>query len=298
MLRKITSLISFFAIIVLSLTSIILYLVPQGRVAYWADWTFLGLSKDQWGSIHICTGVLFLFASIIHIWLNWKPIIAYLKKKSSTSNFSSAAFFISILLTLYVAIGSLTGLPPMKQVLEFSAYLKTQGEMKYGNPPYGHAELSSLAVFCKRMGLDLDKAVASIKGAEIEIESTAQSIRAIADKAGLTPKELHEIILKDQPEQRTNMNAGGPLNQSGMHQDSGYNNSGSGMGSGMGSGAGSGLGKLTLEEYCERQNLDLNTALGILREKGAVVDKSTTIRDIAGMLNMTSPRQIGILLHP
>ena len=297
MLRKTISLTSFFAIIVLFLTSIILYIVPQGRVAYWADWTLLGLSKDQWGNIHICTGVLFLFVSIFHIWLNWKPITVYLKKKASTANFSSTAFFISIIITLYVVIGSLAGLPPMKQVLDFSAHLKAQGEMKYGNPPYGHAELSSLAVFCKRMGLDLDKAVASIKGAEIEFESSAQTIRAIADKAGLTPKELHEIILKDQPEQRTNMNTDGSLNQSGMHQDSGYN-SGSGMSSEMGSGAGSGLGKLTLEEYCQRYDLDLNTALGILREKGAVVDKSTTIRDIAAMLNMTSPRQLGILLHP
>ncbi|WP_291325870.1 DUF4405 domain-containing protein [Desulfovibrio sp. UCD-KL4C] len=297
MLRKIISLISFFAIIVLFLTSIVLYIVPQGRVAYWADWTLLELSKDQWADIHICTGVLFLFVSILHIWLNWKPITAYLKKKTSTVYFSSSAFFISIIITLYVVIGSLAGLPPMKQVLEFSAHLKTQGEIKYGNPPYGHAELSSLAVFCKRMGLDLNKAVASIKSAEIEFESSAQSIRAIADKAGLTPKEIHEIILKDQPEQRTNMNSGGPLNQSNMHQDSGYN-SGSGMGIGMGSYAGIGLGKLTLEEYCVRYNLDINTAFGILRKNGAVVDKSTTIRDIANMLNMTSPRQLGRLLHP
>lgn len=293
MLRKTISLISFFAIIVLSLTSIILYLVPQGRVAYWADWTLLGLSKDQWGDIHICTGVLFLFASILHIWLNWKLITAYLKKKASTANFSSTAFFISIIITLYVVIGSLTGLPPMRQVLDFSAHLKTQGEMKYGNPPYGHAELSSLTVFCKRMELDLEKAVDSIKKADIELESPAQSFKAIAHEAGLTPKELYEIILKDQPDKIIDMNSGGPLNKSGIHQNSGYSD-----GSGMENGAGSGIGKMSLEEYCKKYNLDLNTALGILREKGAVVDKSTAIRDIAGMLRMTSPRDIGILLHP
>ncbi|SDK31927.1 protein of unknown function [Maridesulfovibrio ferrireducens] len=293
MFRKITSLISFFAIIVMSLTSVILYLVPQGRVAYWADWKFLWLTKEQWGDIHICTGVLFLFVSILHIWLNWKPITAYLKKKAAAATFSSTAFFISIFITLYVVVGTLAGLPPMKQVLEFSTHLKTQGEIKYGVPPYGHAELSPLSVFCKRMELDIDKAVASIKAAGIEIKNPAQSIKEIAHKAGLTPKELHEIILKDQPNQAANIKSGAPINKSGINQ-----NSGNIKGAGMHNGAGTGLGQMTLEQYCERQNLDLNTALGILREKGAVVDKSTTIRDIAGMLEMTSPRQIGILLHP
>lgn len=111
MFRKITSLTSFFSFIFIILTSIVLYFVPQGRVAYWADWTLLGLSKEQWGDIHICIGVLFLVVSILHIWLNWKPILAYLKQKSGAANFSSPAFFISLIITLFVAIGTIAGLP-------------------------------------------------------------------------------------------------------------------------------------------------------------------------------------------
>ncbi len=34
---------------VLTVTGIVLYIVPQGRIAYWTLWSFLGLSKDQWG---------------------------------------------------------------------------------------------------------------------------------------------------------------------------------------------------------------------------------------------------------
>ncbi|OEU65571.1 MAG: hypothetical protein BA863_01540 [Desulfovibrio sp. S3730MH75] len=296
MLRKITSLVSFFSIILMALTSVVLYLVPQGRVVYWANWKLIGLNKEQWTNMHICIGVLFLIASILHIWLNWKPIMAYLKKKAGASNFSSPAFFISLFITLYVTIGTIAGVPPMKQVLEFSEHLKDQGAREYGTPPYGHAELSSLGVFCTRMGLDVDKAVASLKAAKVDIKSPKQSIKEIAEKAGLTPKELHEIILEDQQ---------GAANKTESHEnisdthknddqtkpvvkDGVYQNDAAGMG----------LGKLTLEQYCERQKLDLNTALSILKEKGAVVDKSTTIRDIAGMLDMNSPRDIGTLLHP
>jgi hypothetical protein len=60
------------------LTSIILYIVPQGRVAYWADWKLWGLTKTDWGNIHINLGLLFLIALFIHIYYNWKPLINYL----------------------------------------------------------------------------------------------------------------------------------------------------------------------------------------------------------------------------
>ncbi|WP_432737970.1 DUF4405 domain-containing protein [Maridesulfovibrio sp. FT414] len=290
MFRKITSLTSFFSILVLTITSIVLYFVPQGRVAYWADWTFLGLSKEQWGDIHICTGALFLVVSVLHIWLNWKPILAYLKKKGGEANFTSPAFFVSIIITLFVAFGALAGLPPMKQVLEFGIYLKALGEAEYGNPPYGHAELSSLAVFCKRTGLNADKAIASIRKAGLELESAKESIKSIAARMDITPKALHEIILKDQQE------AAQPSEskpRSGLKQEDSHNS-----GNGSGSGSGAGIGRMSLEDYCLKYNLDLNTALGILREKGAVVDKSTTIREIAGSLGLSSPREVSVLLNP
>lgn len=288
MFRKVTSLTSFLSIIVLSITSIVLYFVPQGRVAYWADWTFLGLSKEQWGDIHICTGVLFLIISILHIWLNWKPILAYLKKKSGEANFSSPAFFISLILTLFVAFGTLAGLPPMKQVLEFSSYLKDLGEEKYGIPPYGHAELSPLSIFCKRMSLDVDKAVSSIKKSGYEIESPKESIKTIANRAGLTPKELHEIILNDQPQSKKENT---PNSISEMQKEDNHD-------SGSSAGSGAGIGRMSLEKYCYKYNLDLNTALGILREKGAVVDKDSTIREIAATLGLSSPREVSGLLNP
>jgi len=64
------------------LTSIVLFIVPQGRVAYWADWRLWGLTKTDWGNIHINLGLLFLIALFVHIYYNWKPLISYLKNKA------------------------------------------------------------------------------------------------------------------------------------------------------------------------------------------------------------------------
>ncbi len=290
MLRKITSLTSFLSFLVLCFTSVVLYFVPQGKVAYWAMWKFLGLSKEQWGDIHINIGVLFLAVSLIHIWLNWRPITAYLKDKARNLSFRTPAFLISLILTLFVTFGTLAGLPPMQQVLDFAAYLKTQGEIKYGNPPYGHAELSPLSIFCKRTGLDLQKAVASLRQSGVKVDSSKETILNLSRKSGLAPGDIHKIILRGQPD------ADAAMQNPGMERMSDSPHSAaSGMPS-MRSGAG--LGRMTLEEYCDRYGMDLDKALKKVREEGAEVDKHTSIREIAGQLGMSSPMDMGRLLHP
>lgn len=61
-MRKITSLTATLSFVLTVVTSIILYIVPHGRVAYWSDWRMWGLNKTQWGDIHINMGLLFLLS--------------------------------------------------------------------------------------------------------------------------------------------------------------------------------------------------------------------------------------------
>jgi len=73
--RGLTSLFTTAGFFVMSVTGIAAYIVPQGRIAYWTDWHFLGLSKVQWGNIHIISSLLFIVAGSFHIWFNWKPLL-------------------------------------------------------------------------------------------------------------------------------------------------------------------------------------------------------------------------------
>ena len=61
-IRRLTSLTAALAFLMMVLTSVILYIVPHGRVAYWSDWRLWGLSKTDWGNIHTNLGLLFLLA--------------------------------------------------------------------------------------------------------------------------------------------------------------------------------------------------------------------------------------------
>lgn len=191
MLRKITSLTSFLSFIITLITSVVLYVVPQGRVAYWADWHLLGLSKTQWGDIHITVGTLFVVVLLIHIFLNWKPIMAYMKNKAREFSFKTMPVIVSLVLTLFVVVGTLVHLPPMQQVLDFSASIKDAAVDTYGNPPYGHAELSPFNKFCGFLGYDAVEALAVLKKAGYGAEITLQTaVKDIAKSKGVSPQQM------------------------------------------------------------------------------------------------------------
>jgi len=100
-LRKITSLTALLSFILMLFTSIILYIVPHGRVAYWSDWSLMGLDKTQWGDVHINMGLLFLLSIGLHIYYNWKTILAYLKDKARRLRIWTPAFNVGFVLTGY-----------------------------------------------------------------------------------------------------------------------------------------------------------------------------------------------------
>ena len=78
-LKKITSLTMLLSMIVMTYTGIMLFITPPGRVANWANWELLGLSKTQYADIHSTFMVLFIIATILHIFYNWRPMTSYMK---------------------------------------------------------------------------------------------------------------------------------------------------------------------------------------------------------------------------
>ena len=73
-IRRIASLTALVSFSMLAASSIVLYVAPQGRVAYWTDWRLLGLNKTDWGNIHINLNLLLLISIGLHAYYNWSPI--------------------------------------------------------------------------------------------------------------------------------------------------------------------------------------------------------------------------------
>ncbi len=193
-IRKITSLTALSSFILLLVTIVALYVAPQGRVAYWADWHLWGLTKTDWGNIHINLGLLFLLSILLHIYYNWKPIVSYLKNKAKQVRVFTKEFTTAFLITIVVAVGTYFLTPPFHWVMEYNEFLKDSAARKYGEPPYGHAELSSLKTFSSKMGFDLPSAADRLKKAGIEFDGLEQTIQEVARLNRMSPKALYAVM--------------------------------------------------------------------------------------------------------
>ena len=254
----------FISFVLTVVTSIILYIAPHGRVAYWSNWRILGLTRTQWTDLHINLGFLFLLAGILHIYYNWKPIIFYLKNKSKQIKAFSVNFNMALMLTLLVAIGTYFNIPPMSSIIDFSESIKDAASVKYGEPPYGHAELSSLKTFAKRVGLDLQKSMDLLRKAGIQFENETETIEDIAKRNNLTPKQVYDIIKSATLEKDTNGHSVLP------------------------DAPPPGFGRKKLSEVCTDFGLELSETIQTLSRKGVKAEPEQSIKEIAAE-NNTEP---------
>ena len=252
-LRKTTALTALISFILEVLTSVILYVVPQGRVAYWSDWHLWGLSKTQWGDLHINLGVLMLAAICLHIYYNWSPIKAYLKDKTKSLKVFTASFNIALAVCIIFSIGTYFEVPPFSTILSISAGIKDEAAVKYGEPPYGHAELSTLSSFSKKVALDLDESLVKLNNAGIKGVSPEITLAEIARINGITPKKVFDII---KPVESKNLNGGLPKVPP------------------------SGIGRKTLQEICLEYGIAMLEVQEFLASKGYNSSGYSTIKTI------------------
>lgn len=193
MLRKTTSLVLALSGTIMLLTSVVLFIQPEGRVAYWSGWTLLGLGKKQWGDLHITIGTLFVVALILHAALNWKALANYISMKARSAP-GTRPLAAASALTLLVAAGTLYDAAPFKQFMELNTWIKNRQAQVHGNPPYGHAELSTLRQFLGHLGVDETKGLQALDKAGIRGLSGEMTVKEAAERNGITPQALFEAV--------------------------------------------------------------------------------------------------------
>ncbi|MEJ2641158.1 MAG: DUF4405 domain-containing protein [Desulfosarcinaceae bacterium] len=263
-LRKITSLTAMLAFGVMLLTSIVLYIIPQGRVAYWADWHLWGLDKDQWGAIHINTGILFLLAIALHTYYNWKSITAYLKNRTRELKIFTPNFNAALVITLAVVLGTHFQLPPFSTLLNISAGIKATAAVKYGEPPYGHAELSNLESLTKKTNLDFAGGLKQLERAGFSVADPKASLKEIASANGVSPQRLYAEMQKAAPPKSAARSSQMPASPV------------------------PGLGKRQLAELLAAYGMEGETIIKQLASKGIEASLTATVKEVAELNKVTS----------
>ncbi len=252
-MRKITSLTALVAFVLLIISSIVLYIVPAGRVAYWANWQLLGLSKESWGAVHINLGVLMLLAMVFHVYYNWGAIVSYLKNKSQETRIVTPDFIISAAIALLVVVGTLAGIPPLSSIIELGSRISESANIKYGEPPYGHAEMSTFSDFVRNINAPLEESLLKLEQAGIKMISSSETIEIIAANNGIAPQAVYLLI---KPVAGENVAA-------------------------MPETAPAGTGNRTLEQVCSMYQLDVAEMIEGLAQQGISAEPQQTMRMIA-----------------
>lgn len=278
-IRRLVSFTTFVSFVCLAYTGLMLFFSPQGRIAHWSGWRMFGLEREQYSEIHTTFMALFLVAGIWHIVLNWKLIVNYLRDRTRKVKLTTPELGVAVVLGVVFFGGTLWGIFPFHQFLSMGAGIKSYWERVEGSPPWGHAELNSLDRFCRGMedfvrleeqrlvSIDCSDAVAALREAGVEVDSMKQVLLDIAHSNGTTPQALAEIIVSVANPRSATDGGAGSVEPSGPFLKP-Y----------------SGLGRLTLREYAEQYEEDLNQILEILAGAGFDLDPDERLRDEATRL--------------
>ena len=260
-IRRITSLTALIAFLFTLFTSIILYIVPQGRVAYWAGWHLWGLSKTQWGNIHINLGFLFIISILLHIYYNWKPILNYMKDKQKNLKIFTKDFNTALVITMAVALGTFFMIPPFSSILSLSEKIKNDAAAKYGEPPFGHAEEAPFNSLVKKMSFDYKESIAKLEKSGIKIDAPDQIFLQIAKKYDVSPKEVYDIIKPEEPLSASKVLPAIPA---------------------------SGSGNKTFSQLCTQYQLNPEKIAKDLELKGMVIQRDKSMKELASLNKKTS----------
>ena len=255
-LRKTVSLTLGLSFLVMTVTGLVLFVTPQGKVAYWSHWTLMGLGKEEWAGLHITSMVLLLVTGIWHIYYNWTPLVSYLKEKAKGVSFLKREFLAALALNVLFVAGTLFALPPFQTLLDLNDAVKGYWQETQGSPPYGHAEESTLAAFAGYLRIEPDTAMDLLRAKGIAVDGKNEVLLEIAQRNGVTPQALYDALkVKDRAKSA----------ETGVTF----------------------LGRRTLEELAGMEKIDLERSLAYLEKKGLPEAGSMRMKQIADHFEMT-----------
>lgn len=252
-----------FSFLMMTITGIVLYIAPPGRVAFWSNWFFVGLSKTQWQSVHTIFSFLFVVSGIFHIVFNWRPLISYLRQKARESLKIRREFVLSTVAVFIIFAGVYADAPPFNYVMEFGEDMTNSWATKETEPPVPHAELLAVYEFAKVVETSTPALLNRLNKSGYRVNDSTETIKDIAARYNISPGSLY-----------------GSLKEPGASSSSQSKYV-----------EGSGFGRKLISEVFKENNIIWEDGIAKLTSAGIKVDKDGKIRDIA-IDNKVSPIEL------
>jgi hypothetical protein len=180
-------------------------------------------------------------------------IIHYLKNRKREWQFFNANFNVALVVTLLSLVGTYFEVPPFNWILNFSESIKDSAAKAYGEPPYSHAELSTLKQFCETMQIDLDKAMGNLTARGIDFDDEHDVLKDIANRNHISPQRLYAYMQAGNAAKAKRIPDLPPP----------------------------GTGKKTIRAFCEQYNLDTDAIIDYFAKQQIAISGDMTLKEIA-----------------
>ncbi len=262
-----TSFVLAWTFLAIGISGLGLYLSPKGRIANWIQWHLWGFTKTEWEQLHTVFVTVFLIAVILHLfYFNWKPFLAYFKKRIKSGIHHRFELITSIILFIILLGGTIWEIPPVFSIITLGENIKQSYEVKKNEPPIPHAEEMTIREFAdKILSKPHDEVIERLENNGYSVSGPDQTIGEIA--------ELHDVA----PSLILTITKG---NQSEEVETKSY----------------SGYGRKTFNQACAELELPVDLAIKRLNQAGiSEINGDETIKILADRYNQSPTEIVNII---
>lgn len=131
------------AFVAITISGVILFIAPPGRVTNWTDWRIWGLTKHQWATLHVWFSLVFLATGLWHLYLHWKPMRNYFKSKLTRKVALRPEWMLALAIAVLISVGSVMEWRPFSTLMDYKKILRDSWSAEDHEPGKGRGQQDS-----------------------------------------------------------------------------------------------------------------------------------------------------------
>ena len=172
-----------------------MYLRPEGSIAHWAAWTFLGLTKKGWEGVHTVISITFVVFAVIHVVLNAKVLWRYVTQKLDKRIKHQVELIASLSLVTIIFILALIQRRPVWGIMELRSKIKNGTHHIRVHPPELDFEGKTLDQVAGFLQVDVREVMEKLRLQGLEIESPKVTLQEISKRNKCAPQDVYAQIV-------------------------------------------------------------------------------------------------------
>lgn len=191
--------------LLLSISGVVLFIAPRGRMANPTGWELLGFTKGQWTNLHALSALVLILVVALHLYFNWRIFWGYLWSATRKAiPLWREALAVAVLCGVML-LASAYDWPPVSWLGQWSMDWKEHWETEAELPPWPHAEEATVHELARYLGLDPQSALERIREGGYPHAAMDQTVDEIAGVEGDDAMDVFRLF----PEAQSNRGGGG-----------------------------------------------------------------------------------------